>query len=319
MSHAPSSLLCLDAESIYRVVDRGALIDALAEGFRAIALGKVQAPARPKIEVPGGGVTLAMLAWSPGYLITQKTVSVYHGNHARGIASHQALVSLFAAETGVPVAILDGGSITALRTTGAAMLSVRMLARADARIATVVGGGVQGEEHVRQLALARDFAEIRVWSRTPGSSARAASASPRARAVSDLEAAVRSADVVCLTTAAAEPVIAAGWVRPGTHVTSVGFAPPGSEVPGELIAGADIFVEAASAFEPAPVGCVELAGVRGKGATLGEVLLGQKPGRARDDAVTLYKSMGNAMEDMVAANLIWRAAVAEGLGQTIRV
>jgi ornithine cyclodeaminase/alanine dehydrogenase-like protein (mu-crystallin family) len=318
MTHAPNPILCLDAGVVAAVADRAQLIEALAEGFQALTRGEVQAPPRPKVEAAGKGLTLAMLAWAPGRLITQKTVSVYHQNHDVGLASHQALISLYAEETGVPVALLDGGSVTALRTTGAAVLSIRMLARRDARVATVVGAGVQGEEHVRQLGLVRDFAEIRVWSRNRENARRIASL-PRAVAVDDLEAAVRSSDVVCLTTAAATPVIKAGWVRPGTHVTSVGYTPPGSEVPDDLFKCAQIFVEAPSAFEPAPVGCVELAGRGYTGAALGEVLVGAKPGRASDAAITLYKSMGNGMEDMVAANLIYRAAVARGLGQIIRI
>jgi ornithine cyclodeaminase/thiomorpholine-carboxylate dehydrogenase len=314
-----TEVLALSHADVVRLVAPERALEALAEGFKALSAGHVQAPARLRIEVPGKGFSLAMLAWSPGSLIALKTVSVFEGNRAMGLESHQALLSLFDAATGVPVALLDGGSITAIRTTAAAVLSVRTLARPDARIATVVGAGVQGREHVRQLHLARPFDEIRVFARNEAEALGAAKGVAGARVVSVLEAAVRGADVVCLTTSSATPVIRADWVRPGTHVTSVGFAPPGSEVPPELIERARIFVEARTAFEPAPVGCAELAGREASGAAeIGEVLAGSRPGRTCGAELTLYKSMGIAMEDMVVANLAFAEAQRTGAGTRLR-
>jgi ornithine cyclodeaminase/thiomorpholine-carboxylate dehydrogenase len=313
-------ILMLGAADIMRLVAPAKAIVALAEGFRALTRGEVQAPPRPKIDGPDHSIMLAMLAWAPGQLITQKTVGIFHGNHAIGLASHQALVTLFDAMTGVPVAILDGGSLTGLRTTACAVLSVRELARDDARVALVIGGGVQAEEHVRQLNCARPFEEIRIYARKPEAARRLATLAPNATIAPDLESAVRGADVVCLTTAADAPVIDASWVKLGTHVTSVGYAPPGSEVPAELIERARVFVEAKSAFQPAPVGCAELSGRDpASGAELGEVLLALKPGRTASDEITLYKSMGNAMEDMVIANLAYSEAKRAGAGQMIRL
>lgn len=315
---AAQSILVLGAADILRLVDAAQAIDALAEGFKALTRGEVQAPPRPKIDSPGHGLMLAMIAWTPGQLITQKTVGVFHGNHALGLASHQALVSLFDAVTGRPVAILDGGSLTGLRTTAAAMLSVRTLARADARIATVIGGGVQAAEHVRQLNIVRSFSEIRVFARQSEAARQIATMAPNTVIADDIETATRSADVVCLTTSADSPVIDATWIKPGTHVTSVGYAPPGSEVPRDLIHRARLFVEAKAAFDAVPVGCAEFAGMDpSRGAELGEVLLGLKPGRRSADEITLYKSMGNAMEDMVVANLAYAEACRQGVGHGI--
>ena len=315
MAHATTHILALSAADIMRLVDPARVIDALAEGFKARSRGDVQAPPRPKVDVPGKGFSLAMLAWTPGQRIALKTVNVYHDNHARGLASHQALVSLFDADTGVPVAILDGASLTGIRTAAAAVLSVRELARPDARVALVVGAGVQAVEHIRQLQLVRAFAEIRVFARNAETARQLAAAVPNGVAVSNLEAAVRTSDAVCLTTSSATPVIEDGWIKPGTHVTSVGYTPPGSELPRALIDRAALFVEAMNAFEPAPVGCAELAGRDpAQGAELGHVLLGRKAGRRDELQITLYKSMGNAMEDMVVANLAYEAAVAAGVG-----
>lgn len=315
MAHAPTRLLALSGADIMRLVDPADLIEALAEGFKALTEGKVQAPPRPKIDVPGKGFSLAMLAWTPGQMITLKTVNVFHDNHKLGLESHQALVSLFDGETGAPVAVLDGASLTGLRTASAAILSVRELARKDARTALVVGGGVQAREHVRQLKLARPFDEIRVYARNADLARELAATVPNGRAVTDLETAVRTSDVVCLTTSATKPVIESDWVPDGCHVTSVGFAPPGSELPPELLDRARLFVETIAAFSPAPVGCAELAGRDpAQGAELGEVLLGRKPGRSSDTEITLYKSMGNAMEDMIVANLAYRAALESQVG-----
>jgi ornithine cyclodeaminase/thiomorpholine-carboxylate dehydrogenase len=320
MAHAQTSLLAISGAEIMRLVEPAVVIEALADGFKALSQGKVEAPPRPKVDVPGKGFSLAMLAWTPGRMIALKTVNVFHGNSAYGLESHQALVSLFNAETGAPVAIMDGASLTGLRTAAAAVLSVRELARKDAKTALVVGGGVQAREHIRQLNLARMFDEIRVFARNSDRARALAALVPNGTAVADLEAAVRSCDVICLTTSADRPVIESDWVPDGCHVTSVGFAPPGSELPSALVDRSRLFVEAMSAFSPAPVGCAELAGRDPVfGAELGQVLLGQRPGRSSDTEVTLYKSMGNAMEDMVIANLAYEAATQAGAGTTVAI
>lgn len=315
---AMPTLTVLSHGDVMRLVSHQAAIDVLAEGFKALSLGHVQAPPRPKVDIPGKGISLAMLAWMPGHAISLKTVNVFHDNAKLGLESHQALISLFDGDTGVPIAVVDGASVTGMRTAAAAVLSTRLAARETARIATVVGGGVQAREHVACLGLARPFDEIRVFARSDSAAAAAARMSPKAVVVRDLAAAVRTSDVVCLTTSSESAVIETAWLRPGTHVTSVGFAPPGSELPLDLIDKARIMVEAKSAFEPAPVGCAELAGKSlGTAAELGEVLLGRKPARSSDTEITLYKSMGNAMEDMVVANLAYRLAMKSGAGQKI--
>jgi ornithine cyclodeaminase/thiomorpholine-carboxylate dehydrogenase len=305
----------LSAGDVAQVLDPTAALAALATGFKALSAGHVQAPPRPKIDVPGKGFALAMLAWMPGRHIALKTVNVFEGNHAVHLPSHVGLINLFDRDTGAPLAIMDAALITAIRTAGAAMLSVGAMARKDARIATVIGGGVQAREHVRLLGAMDHIEEIRVVARRADVAQSIAADVARAGVSKDVEAAVRTADVVCLTTSSATAVIDADWIRAGTHVTSVGFAPPGSEVPPDLIERARICVETRNAFSPAPVGCAELAGRDSSAAVeLGEVLAGSKPGRTADDQITLYKSMGNAMEDMVVANLVYETAVARGIG-----
>lgn len=317
---APSAgLLYLSRADVERLLDRRAAMAALAEGFKAMSTGKVQAPPRPRLDVPGKGFALAMLAWMPGRRIALKNVNVFDANHALGLPSHLATVTLYDADTGAPVALMDGAIITGVRTAAAAMLSIETLARSDARTALVVGSGVQAREHVALLAERTGIQRIAVHARRREAADAIAASAAKAQVVDDLAAAVASADIVCLTTSSATPVIEADWVRPGTHVTSVGFAPPGSEVPPALVDRASrIAVEARTAFSPTPVGCVELAGRDPAAAVeLGELLAGSKPGRTAANAITLYKSMGNAMEDMVVANLVCDAALAAGAGMRL--
>jgi ornithine cyclodeaminase/thiomorpholine-carboxylate dehydrogenase len=305
----------LSTADVVSLIEPGAVLATLAEGFKALSAGEVQAPPRPKVDVPGQGFALAMLAWMPGRHIALKAVNVFEGNHSHHLPSHMGLISLFDRETGAPLAVMDAAAITGIRTAGGAVLSIDALARRDARVATVVGGGVQAREHVRLLATLRNIAEIRVVARRQDAAKAIAALSPLAKTTSDLEASVRNADIVCVTTSSTVPVIEDAWIRPGAHVTSVGFAPPGSEVPSALIDRARICVETRNAFNPAPVGCAELAGRDpGSAVELGEVLAGKKPGRTSDTEVTLYKSMGNAMEDMVVANLVYETALSLGVG-----
>jgi alanine dehydrogenase len=310
-----TSIRYLSTADVARLIEPRAVLAALAEGFKALSAGEVQAPSRPKVDVPHKGFALAMLAWMPDRHIALKTVNVFEGNHAHHLPSHMGLINLFDRETGAPLAIMDAALITGMRTAGGAILSVEALARKDAKIATVIGGGVQAREHVRLLATAPHLQEIRIVARRSDVGQSIADEVPQARVATDIEASVRDADIVCLTTSSATPVIEDAWIKEGTHVASVGFAPPGSEVPSALIGRARICVETRNAFSPAPVGCAELAGRDPTSAVeLGEVLAGTRPGRTGSSEVTLYKSMGNAMEDMVVANLVYETAIARGIG-----
>lgn len=313
-----AQVLTLSFADVERLIDSVATIDVLAEGFKALSAGQVQAPPRPLVSVPGKGVSLAMMAWMPGQLMSLKTVNVFHHNHEQGLPSHVAVIQLFDPGNGVPVAIMDGAVITGVRTAAAAMLTVRELARKDAKIATVVGGGVQARDHIRLLGAVRSLEEIRVVSRTREGAERAAKGIARTRVVTDVAEAVRSSDIVCLTTSSDTPVIESGWVKPGAHITSVGFAPPGGELPRDLIPRATVYVEARTAYSPAPVGCAELQGLDpASGIEIGELLTGTRPGRTSADQITIYKSMGNAMEDMVTANMVYRKAKEQGAGKLV--
>ena len=313
-------VLTLSRADVEHLLDATQAMDALARGFIALSAGLVQAPPRPRVDVPGKGFSLAMLAWAPGELIALKTVNVFHDNHAHGLPSHMAVIGLFDAETGAAVATMDGAVITGVRTAAASMLTIRALARKDAKVATVIGGGVQAREHLRLLDRMGTLETINVISRTPDSARRVAEGIGRTRVATDIAAAVTSSDIVCLTTSSDVPVIKAAWVKPGTHVTSVGFAPPGGELPCELAQGATVYVETRAAFAALPVGCAELQGLDpAAGIEIGELLSSARPGRTSAQQITVYKSMGNAMEDMVVANLVYRKAKEQGVGGLIEL
>lgn len=318
LSKGETRILTLSEADVRACIDPLPLLEALAAGFRALALGQVVTPARPQLDIPQAGYSLAMPAWTEGMNLTVKIVNVFEGNIGQGIPSHLATIHLFDPASGLPVCIMDGTYITAVRTSGSAVLSVRELARRNARVATVVGAGVQADQHLRLLPLVRDFAEIRVVSKRFEDAEALAARHPGVIPVAGLEAAIRSSDVVCLATHSYQPVIDAGWVRPGTHVSSVGVAPPGGELPAALVHAATLYVETRDAFEPTPVGSCELAGLDpDTGITLGDMLLARRPGRVSADQITVYKAMGTAMEDMVAADLAYRHARRSGRGTVI--
>lgn len=314
------AIMVLGEADVARLIDPDALLGGLADGFRALARGAVQAPHRPEIVVPGKGFCLAMPAWQAGMNISVKVVNVFEGNLALDLPNHLAVIALFDPETGAPVCFMDGTYITGIRTAASAVLSVRELARKDARTATIIGAGVQGREHLRLLPLVRDLDEIRIASLHYEDAEKLACRNPRAVAVRDVEAAVRTSDVVCLASHSRTPVIRADWVSEGAHVSSVGYAPPGGELPVELIAKTRLFVETADAFAAPPVGCGELGGLDPHRATLlGDVLAGTGSGRRSEADITVYKAMGIAMEDMVAAHIAYTRARAERCGRTITI
>jgi ornithine cyclodeaminase/alanine dehydrogenase-like protein (mu-crystallin family) len=311
-------ILMLNETEVQRLLDPDALLDALAEGFKAQSSGLVDAPKRIGASVPNTGFLLAMPAYQQGREVTVKLVSVFHGNKRLGIPSHQALICLFDPQTGTPLSFMDGTYITALRTAGAAALSTRLLARTDARVLAIVGAGVQGRSHLKMLPRVRSFSEIRIASRHFADAEQLAAADSRARALETAEEAVRGADVVCLCTSAGEPVVNFDWLAPGMHVTSVGYAPPGGELDRRVIEHGRLFVETRLAFEPPPAGCAELAGFDPSvGTELGEVLLGKSLGRQSNYEITVYKAMGHASEDMAAASLVYHRAKQDGAGRMV--
>jgi ornithine cyclodeaminase/thiomorpholine-carboxylate dehydrogenase len=309
-------VLTLTRAEVEDLLDLGELLHGLRDGFKALTAGEVSAPGRNQLAMPDEAFLLGM----PGRLrdgaMMVKIVTVFESNLERGLPSHLATIAVHDADTGACQAFIDGTAITAIRTSAAAAVAADLLARPDARTLAIIGAGVQGEHHLRTFPLVREFHEIRISSLYAGDAHRLAALHPRAHAVDDPAAAARGADVVALATHAAQPVIDAGWIAPGTHVSSVGYRPPDGELPPALL-DAKLFVETREAFEPTPVGCAELTGRDPASATeLGEVLLGRRPGRTSREEITVYKAMGHIVEDIVATELVLAAAARKGVGST---
>ena len=308
----------LDRASVERLLDLGDLMEALADGFRALTRGEVVAPDRNQLAMPDGAFLLSMPGRMGDGLMAVKVVTLFESNAAAGVPAHLATIGLYDAETGVCRAFMDGTYITAIRTSAAAALACDLLARRDARVLAIVGSGVQAEHHLRTFPMVRDLAEIRIAALRHDEARRVAELDPRARAVDGVEEAVRDADVVALVTSAGQPVIDPAWLRPGAHVSSVGYKPPDGELPPELARTGHLFVETRKALEPPPVGCAELRDLGPGAATeLGELLLGRAPGRRDADEITVYKAMGHVVEDIAAAELVLAAARRAGVGTSV--
>jgi ornithine cyclodeaminase/alanine dehydrogenase-like protein (mu-crystallin family) len=300
---------------VQQLLDPDDVMEALADGFIALSQGTAVSPDRNQVKIPDAGYLLSMPAWQPGAVVGVKLITVFHENHTLGLPGHQALICVFDQTTGTPLAIMDGTYITKMRTAAGSAISTRYLARKDARVLTVIGAGVQGQSHLQLVSRVRNFTEIRIASFSFQDAQALAAEHPGACAVESFEVALRGADVVCLCTTANTAVFAADWIAPGTHITSVGFSPPGSELPLDLIPRNRLFVETRRSFEAPPAGCCELVGLDpARGTEIGELLLKTKPGRLTHDEITIYKSMGHAVEDLAAANLVYHQARRQGMG-----
>lgn len=308
-------LLYLCREDVERLLDLDAMLEALAEALVIFSSGVTSVPPRTAARVPEAGLMGVMAGYVPGVALEVKLVSVFPGNHARGLPSHQALIALFDERDGAPLALMDGTYITAIRTGGAAAVATRALARKDARVLAILGAGVQGRAHLETFTRVRDFSEIRVASRDQAKATALAALHPRGRVAKSFEEAVRGADVVACCTDAREPVIRREWLASGAHVSSVGgtFGP---EIDAETMAGGKVFVEwRGAALNAPPAGAHELQGMDAEKITeVGEVLAGTKPGRTSEQDITIYKSTGHAVEDAATARLVYDRARAGGAG-----
>src|SRR5690242_13355144 len=298
-------MLILSRSEVEELLDLDALLDALAAAHAELSAG--QASLVPRMGAFAGetGILGAMPAYAPSSGLGCKLVTLFPGNRDR--PTHQAMIALFEPGTGTPAALMDGTYITAMRTAAAAALATRLLARPDARVLAILGTGVQSRSAQEMFPRARDFAEVRVAGR------------------GEFEDAVRGADVVHATTAAQEPIVRFDWLSPGTHVSSVGStlgADGGSELDPAIVEKADVVVveQRDSAFAPLPAGAPELD-PRGRDGVveLGEIVAGTADGRSSDEQITLYKSVGVAVQDLAAAALVLEAARERGVGQEIEL
>jgi alanine dehydrogenase len=313
-------LLYLSRADVERLLDVDAMLSALAKVLVIFSSGVTSVPPRVAARVPDLGLLGAMAGYVPGVALEIKLVSVFPGNHALGMPSHQGLIALFDEQDGAPLVVMDGAYITAIRTGGTAAVAANALARNDAKVLAILGAGVQGASHLETFTRLRDFKEIRVASRDQEKAKSLAARHPRALVATSFEDAVRGADVVACCTDAREPVIRREWLAQGVHVSSVGgtFGP---ELDPETIAAAKVFVEwRGAALNAPPAGAHELQGLDANAITeVGEVLAGTREGRTSDSDITVYKSTGHAVEDAATARIVYDRALAEGAGAKLQL
>jgi ornithine cyclodeaminase len=310
-------MLVLTRSDVEDLLDLDELVGALARAHEELSSGSVSMPPRIAAFAPDG-LLGAMPAHLPSAGLGCKLVSLFPANTDR--PTHQAAIVLFDPQFGSPVALLDGTYVTEMRTAGAAALAARLLAREDASVLAILGTGAQARSHAEMFRRVREWREVRIAGRDPEKAGLLA-AELGLTAAPSLEEAVRGADVVAAATHATEPVVRVEWVSPGTHVSSVGYAAPASELDPELVRSATIVVESRdSSFAPPPGGAPELAEIdRATVAELGELVSGARRGRTTPVEITLYKSVGVAVQDLAAAALVLAAARERGAGVEIEL
>jgi ornithine cyclodeaminase/alanine dehydrogenase-like protein (mu-crystallin family) len=310
-------VLVLSRADVRRLLDLDQLLDALERVFVELSAGRASVPPRIAAQTERG-----LLAAMPGYadgILETKLVSVFAGNHEVGLPSHQATIALFDDATGKPLALMDGTEITAVRTGAASAVATRVLARQDARVLAVLGAGVQARSHIDAATRVREFAEVRVASRS-ADRARVLADEVGGTAWASFEEAVAGADVVCACTDAGQPIFSAESLEPGMHVTSVGASRDGPELDPAVMGRGLLAVESRVAFAPYPAGAHELQGLDPDDAVeLGEILAGTREGRTSPEQITIYKSMGHAVEDAAAAGLVYRRALEDGVGTEVEL
>jgi ornithine cyclodeaminase len=313
-------MLVLNQREVRELLDLDRLVDALADAHAELTAGKTSMPPRIAALVPEREALLGVMpAYLPSAGLACKLVTLFPRNRDR--ETHQAAIVVFDPDNGTPLALMDGTYVTATRTAAGSALATRLLAREDARVLALIGTGVQARTHARAIPRVRPIEEIRVAGRDRDKAeALAEELGPQARAVEAYEEAIRGADIVAATTHATEPVVRRRWLDAGTHVNSVGLNPAGREVDEETVADAKLVVESRdSALAPPPAGAPELVGVDRAHvhAELGELVSGAKRGRTSPDELTLYKSVGVAVQDAAAAALVLSGARKRGIGREV--
>jgi alanine dehydrogenase len=313
-------MLVLTQGEVRDLLDLDLLVDALADAHAELSAGRTSMPPRIAALVPEREALLGVMpAYLPSAGLACKLVTLFPQNRDR--ETHQAAIMVFDPQNGTPLALMDGTYVTATRTAAGSALATRLLAREDARVLAVIGTGVQARTHARALPRVRPIEEIRIAGRNRAKAAAfAEQLGPPARAVDSYEEAIRGADVVAATTHTTEPVVRREWLDRGAHVNSVGLNPSGREVDEATVADATVVVESRdSALAPPPAGAPELVDVdRARvHAELGELVSGARPGRTSQEELTLYKSVGVAVQDAAAAALVLSAARERGIGREV--
>ena len=301
-------LLVLSEEDVVELLDMEGCIAAMEEALTALERGAVTMPLRPLVRAPGENHLLGMMPVYRGGerpMYSLKTVAVMPDNPAKGLDAHQGTVTLFDGVTGQTLAMMNASPVTAIRTAAVTAVATRRLAREDAKVLAIVGAGVQARSHLQALP---GFAEVRLASRSRDH-AEALASEFGASVVASIEEALDGADVVACTTNSAEPILRREWLKQGAHVNAVGM---GQELDETTLREGTLFVDRRESAEIE--GKIDPAWIH---AELGELVSGAAAGRSSADELTVFRSLGIAVEDLFAAEYVVRRARETGRGQTI--
>ncbi|HEX9406290.1 MAG TPA: ornithine cyclodeaminase family protein [Thermoanaerobaculia bacterium] len=296
-------LLILSEHDVKELLTMRECIRVMEEALADLARGKVTNPLRSMTRGEGSaGILGLMPAYRGDYGL--KEVCVYPGNPARGLDTHLGCVILHDGETGAPKAIMNASAITAIRTAAVSAVATKLLARDDAHILAILGAGVQGQSHLQAIPLVRDIKEVRIFSRTERQLANSA------------EEAVRGADIIVTATSSREPVLEREWIAPGAHINAVGSSVKTSrEIDTETMKTASLFVDRReSTLNESGDYLMSGVGPEHIRAEIGEILIGQAKGRTSKEEITLFKSLGLAVEDLASAQFLFQEAQRRGRG-----
>jgi ornithine cyclodeaminase len=328
-------MLILSAGEVRRALPMDEAVAAMQQAYAALSSGRAEVPLRARLQVPPHEATSlfmpVFLEDEQGQVLCMKVVSIFPHNAWRGLPLIHAAVLVLEADTGQPLALLEGSALTAIRTGAASGAASGLLARPDSRSAAIFGAGVQGRTQLEAVCAVRPIETAWVYDPNPARVATFIAELAGVRgipadlrpAASPAEAAA-NADVICAATTSPTPVFPDEAVRPGTHINGVGsYTPDMQEIPTETVRRAAVFVdsrqaalsEAGDLIQPLRAGLINEQHIQ---AELGEVVLGRRPGRTSPDQVTFFKSVGVAVQDATAARLALHNATKFGLGQNIQ-
>jgi ornithine cyclodeaminase len=321
-------ILILTHAEVEELLPVSECIPIMAEALADLARGRVYQPLRMVITPPHADGDMALM---PSYRSGEraaygvKTVCFFPGNPAKGLDSHQGSVMLFSGETGELAALMNASAITAIRTAAVSGVATRLLARDDASELAIIGSGVQARAHIEAMACVRPIKRARVASLRVEHARKFAEELGRRYSfpiepVESVESAVRGADLIVTATTAAEPIVMLEWISPGAHLNVVGSSIPTTrEVDSVTMAGASLFVdrrestinEGGDYLFALREGAIGPDHIKGE---IGEVLIGAKRGRTSAQEITLFKSLGLAVEDLASADYLYRKATQAGAG-----
>jgi ornithine cyclodeaminase len=319
-------VLILSEADVHAVLDMESCIGAMEDVLAALERDELTMPLRFMVRSGGEQLMGLMPAHRGGDapLFSLKENVVTPGNGARGLDPHQGAVLLHDGTTGVLQAVVNASAITEIRTAAVSAVATKLLARPGACSVAILGAGVQGRSHAVAMHAVVPDADLRIWSRTPAH-AEALALEAHAVACGTVEEALAGADVVCTCTSSQEPIVRRTWLAPGAHVNSVGSSVPWArELDAEVVRAASLFVDRRestvneagdylAAVEEADIGPDHIL------AELGELLVGAHPGRRDDKELTVFKSLGLAVEDLAAAALCVELARQRGIGVEVEL